>query len=140
MYSYAIPSKITTLPVDVFMTADDSHQESHRTVAFQSLSLTVTFRFLQVRQCQQHWLIRRGQTRNAGDVPSLLQQWLLFPVKGLPRCTRTSGISGEDVAGLKYKLLGCLCVTDQHHSSAQEQFLFVFHSWKRRLRQNCSKL
>lgn len=34
MYSYAIPSEITTPPVDLLMTADDFHQESHRTVAF----------------------------------------------------------------------------------------------------------
>lgn len=61
MYSYVIPSEITTVPVDVFMTTDDLHQESHRTAAFWSLSLTVTFLFLQLRQCQQHWLIRRGQ-------------------------------------------------------------------------------
>lgn len=70
--------------------------------------------------------------KNVGDVPSLLQQCLLSPVKGLHRwICRTSG---EDVVCWKHKLLECLCVTDQHHNSAQEKFLSVFHSWKRWLR------
>lgn len=54
------------------------------------------------------------------------------PVKGVPRWI--PGISGEDVAGLKHKLLGCLSVTVKHHSSAQQKFLSVFHGWKSRLR------
>lgn len=102
MYSYGIPSEILTRPVHVGMT---QWQTTLGISQDHCLLRSEPDCHLPLPSAQatsgSSWLIRRRETWNVGDMPSLLQWWLLSPGKGLSRGMRTSRTSGEELTGLK---------------------------------------